>query len=171
MYLNFITKYCCFNEKKDVASINFNVIATEVSCRNIENVNFFLYLQCEENVYLMYISEKIKILLFQCAVISSVQVNVFNQFSRVQWNRINFLVEYSKCFIFWVAPAPGEWLVFLLWCPFVCLFFYGQIILYKKLTPDGSVLASKDTFSVLMILCLGLKDTLQEVLIDTFAFN
>ena len=44
-------------------------------------------------------------------------------------------------------------------------------MLCKKLTPGGCVLALKilltDTFSVLMILCLGLKDTLQEVLKDT----
>ena len=54
--------------------------------------------------------------------------------------------------------------VFLLWCLFVC----GQIdISCKKLTPGGSVLAL-DTFSVLKILCLGLKDTLQEVFKDTF---
>ena len=45
-------------------------------------------------------------------------------------------------------------------------------ILWKKLAPDGSVLAFKillkDTFSVLMILCLGLKDTLEAMLNDVF---
>ena len=62
---------------------------------------------------------------------------------------------------FLVAPALAELLIFSLWCLFAC----GHIdILGKKLTPGDSVLALKILFLILVIFCLGLKDTLQEVL-------